>query len=218
MYVEISQARQQFAPILLAAPQRGQQQIAVWRRRLLRQGQQRRMRPNLEGNPEAIIVQRLHAIRETDRLAHVFAPVRSASGASPFGSGRPMRFHAIGMAGADIVTFRASASMRSSAGSTSGECAASETNSLCPTTLRRAKAASTVSTADVSPEITTLPGALMAAMATRSRRGAIAASMSFIGANKERWNQKELSDLARHLRELADALEEQRGSRKKAKE
>ena len=35
---------------------------------------------------------------------------------------------------------------------------------------------------------------------------------------KERWNQKELSDLARHLREFADALEEQRGSRKKAKE
>jgi len=36
---------------------------------------------------------------------------------------------------------------------------------------------------------------------------------------KERWNQKELSDLARRLREFADALEKpQAGSRKKAKD
>ncbi len=36
---------------------------------------------------------------------------------------------------------------------------------------------------------------------------------------KERWNPKELADLARHLREFADALEKpERGGKKKAKE
>ncbi len=36
---------------------------------------------------------------------------------------------------------------------------------------------------------------------------------------KERWNQKELAELARQLREFADALEKpQSGSKKKAKE
>ena len=36
---------------------------------------------------------------------------------------------------------------------------------------------------------------------------------------KERWNQKELSELARQLREFADALEKpQAGSKKKAKD
>ena len=35
---------------------------------------------------------------------------------------------------------------------------------------------------------------------------------------KERWNQKELSELARQLREFADALEKPSGSKKKGKE
>jgi hypothetical protein len=36
---------------------------------------------------------------------------------------------------------------------------------------------------------------------------------------RERWNPKDLSELARQLREFAEALEEQqRGGRKKAKE
>ena len=133
------------------------------------------MWPNFEENPEAIVVQRLHAIGETDRLAHVSAPVDGVRGLA-------VRQRAAdevpcdGMAGGDIVTFRASASMRSSAGSMSGECAASDTYSRCPTTLRFANAVSTVSTARASPEMTTLSGPLTAAMATRSLNGAIAAS------------------------------------------
>ena len=94
-----------------------------------------------------------------------------------------MRFQAIGIVGGEIATPRARASIRSSAGSTSGECAASDTNNRWPITLRRAKASSTVSTAPVSPEITTLSGPLMAAIATRSRSGTIAASTSSTGAN-----------------------------------
>ena len=82
----------------------------------------------------------------------------------------------MGMEGGANVTLRARASIRSSAGSTSGECAASDTNSRCPKTLRRPKFSSKLSTAPVSPEITTLSGPLMAAIATRSRRGAIADS------------------------------------------
>ena len=119
-------------------------------------------------------MERLDSICEADRLAHVFPPVDGVRSLA-VRQRATVKFHAIGMEGRDITTPRASASMRSSAGSTSGECAASDTNSRCPMTLRRAKAASTVSTADVSPEITALPGALMAAMATRSCKGATAA-------------------------------------------
>jgi hypothetical protein len=35
---------------------------------------------------------------------------------------------------------------------------------------------------------------------------------------KERWNQKELAELARQLREFADALDEQKGGKKTKKE
>ena len=61
--------------------------------------------------------------------------------------------------------------MRSSAGSISGECAASETYSRCPTTLRFANSVSTVSTAAASPEMTALCGPLTAATARRSLSG-----------------------------------------------
>ena len=73
--------------------------------------------------------------------------------------------------------------MASSAGATRGECAASETNSFWPCTSRVAKSASKASTAWASPETTTLSGALMAAMASRSARGAMARPTSSAEAN-----------------------------------
>ena len=73
--MQISQTRQEFIPIFLAAPQRSQKQIAVLWQGLLHEGEQGRMWPYFEENPETIVPQRFNAIPETDRLSHVPPPV-----------------------------------------------------------------------------------------------------------------------------------------------